>query len=113
MTKTGRDRRIQIRAQRRAEKLSKHGVLTFANGSTIVIERPMLSEIEALGMAALTDSEEAFNQKMSDMGVPSFASWAEKNLQRVIDNAAMAGKPGAFILQQMIGVQDDPVKENE
>jgi hypothetical protein len=63
-----------------------------------------IAEIMALG--DLSPSEKAFNERMDALGVPSFSQWIDKGgMQQVIDKAGLQGKPGAFILQQMINSQ--------
>lgn len=117
MTKRGRDRRKQLRADRRTHK---HKV-TQAQKTVDMLMSPIPVDVSQLtpdlvlqiaDISTLSPSEQAFNEKMQAMGVPSFGEFLDKNLQRILDREAMNGKVGAFLWQQMLSPPKDVSDDN-
>lgn len=122
MTKTGRDKRKRLRAERREAKCKRKIVQDPIDLLAAALLNPVAIDFSSLtpdtvmqiaDIATLNPSEVAFNQKMEALGVPSFGEWFAKKGQAVIDKAAMDGKVGAFVLQQMLNPPKDVTSEEE
>jgi hypothetical protein len=113
MTKRGRDRRVARRAQQRADK--RKAILIPGQNELDSLVQSLLTPVphghlSAEAVEQITElaqlPPDQTEEKMRALGVPSFSEWLETKGKQVISNAAMDGKPGAFLLLKLMAEHD-------